>query len=327
MATTEAAWSFLPGTHTPRGAALLGVTTGDDRPGEPVIVVMFDLPQQKFSPVDKRVQETRDVDAFLRDILPADRITYPCIANLDEPPDVFANIDGKQFGIEATQFLPPDQDLDKSVSIVGRWMLFEKLRDKILRDETNLFAQHQGTLAVINFGKTGDTSAERLPPKPAGVDSVVEELKSVQPILRDGRTAANPPLTLQDSEVLRWSADRSCFFTWTALPPWYTSRFYDKMGFELALGYYVTLTQTDLRKELRRLIEDHDNVETETLVVTVNAPVRTGWEFPTNALMAKMLFDDEQPLNGWAPSHIKRIALHNQEHQSVKWILGSNPWV
>jgi len=39
-----------------------------------------------------------------------------------------------------------------------------------------------------------------------------------------------------------------------------------------------------------------------------------------------MIFEDERPLNGWLPTHIKRVALHNQTRREVKWILGSNPW-
>ncbi|STZ53011.1 Uncharacterised protein [Mycobacterium senegalense] len=116
------------------------------------------------------------------------------------------------------------------------------------------------------------------------------------------------------------------YFTWTPLPQWYTSRFHGQMGFELALGYHATVTQTDLRNELRRIIEGHNSAKTETLVVTVNAPMRSGLEFPTNALVARMLFEDDQPLDGWTPSRIKHIALHDQGEHQIKWILGSNPW-
>lgn len=102
---------------------------------------------------------------------------------------------------------------------------------------------------------------------------------------------------------------RNLIFTWTQLPPWYQSPFYNRMGFELALGYHATVTRSDLRDELFRLIDDHDGQETETLVVTLNAPVRSGLTFPSSGLIAKMLFEDEQPLEGWTPAHIERVAL------------------
>lgn len=139
--------------------------------------------------------------------------------------------------------------------------------------------------------------------------------------------AATSHPTLNESEVIQWSSDRSIFFTWTPLPPWYSSPFHDRMGFELAVGYHATVTQTDVRGELRRIVEDHDSVNTKTLVITVNAPLRSGLSFPTNKLVADMLFRDQQPLGGWTPSHIERIALHNQNEKSVKWVLGSSPWV
>lgn len=118
----------------------------------------------------------------------------------------------------------------------------------------------------------------------------------------------------------------------------YSSPFHSQMKFELALGYYLTATLGDLRSELRRLITVHDNERTDILVVTLNAPLRSGLWFPASVIVADMLFEDEQPLASWKPSHIKRIALHDQKthirripgqgHQKgiVRWILGADPW-
>lgn len=315
-------FAFLPNTTIPFIVASEGVTQADT---EPAVIVAFDFPQQELAPASKGVQETRDVDAFLSDALPAGRITSPSIVNPNDPPDVLAYIDGNQFGLEATQFIPPDSELSKSNSIIGRWMVFERFRNKILQEDPNTLAQHRGLIVVVHFGKIGAGPAERLPPKPADVDSAIASLKAVEPIIRDSATAVSPnPGNMSD--IVRWSADKSAFLTWTPLPPWCTSPFYDQMGFELALGYHVTITQTEIRDELRRVIADHDSEKTETLVVTINAPLRSGLVFPTNKLMAYMLFKDEQPLNGWKPSHIKLIALHDQRERAVRWIFGSNPW-
>ena len=108
-----------------------------------------------------------------------------------------------------------------------------------------------------------------------------------------GQSAAAPSNV---TDVAQWSSDRSVYFTWTQLPRWYSSRFCHRIGFELALGYHATVSRTDLRNELRRIIEDHDSPDTETLVVTVNAPMRSGLEFPTSAVVACMLFEEDQAL-------------------------------
>jgi hypothetical protein len=319
------AFSLLPGTTLPRLVASQGGTIGGDQPGEPVLVVAFDFPQQSTAAVSKPVQETRDVDAFLRDAVPVGRVTGPSVVNPNDPPDVLAYIDGTEVGIEATQFIPPDSELDHSKSIVGRWIAFERFRDMVLKQDPNTLARHQGLLAVMHFGGLSSASAtQRLPPKRANLGSAIAALRTAEPVVREGNSAASPKFN--QSDVIHWSSDKSVFFTWAALPPWYSSPFCDQMGFELALGYHATVTRSDLRDELRRVITDHDNERTEFLVVTVNAPLRSGLEFPVGGLIAMMLFEDEQPLNGWTPSHVKRIALHNQGERSVKWIVGSNPW-
>jgi hypothetical protein len=52
-------------------------------------------------------------------------------------------------------------------------------------------------------------------------------------------------------------------------------------------------------------------------------------------IVADLLFEDEQPLSDWEPSHVKRIALHDQQTFTrrgpgdkgrVRWIHGRNPW-
>lgn len=317
----------FPGTAIPRCMATWGVTSGDDRPAEPVLVMGFDFPEQTAVAVDKATHEIRDVDAFLRDALPPGRVTSACIGNPNDPPDVLAFVDGNQFGIEAAQLLPPEPELDKANWIVGRWRSFEQFRDKVLEQDPNTLRQHRGLLTVMHFGgQTPADAANRLPPKRANLGSAIAALRTAKPVVRDGMDAANPPPHVDDSEVRQWSSDKSIFFTWTQLPPWYQSPFYNRMGFELALGYHATVTRSDLRDELFRLNDGHDREETETLVITLNAPVRSGMAFPSNGLIAKMLFEDEQPLDGWTPSHIKRVALHDQAAKNVKWILGSSPW-
>ncbi|WP_322859551.1 hypothetical protein U8D42_17245 [Mycobacterium europaeum] len=328
MTIKGVAFTALPGTAIPRCLAAFGTTTEtDDRPAEPALVVAFDFPEITANPVSKPVQETRDVDAFLRDSVARCRITSPSVVNHNDPPDVLAYVDEQEFGIEAAQLLPPDCGVDRSNSIVGRWKSFEAFRDKVIEEDWGNVRQHRGLLVVMHFGQTGATPTERLPPRRANLGSAIAALRTSQPVIRDPMAAATSHPTLNESEVIQWSSDRSIFFTWTPLPPWYSSPFHDRMGFELAVGYHATVTQTDVRGELRRIVEDHDSVNTKTLVITVNAPLRSGLSFPTNKLVADMLFRDQQPLGGWTPSHIERIALHNQNEKSVKWVLGSSPWV
>ena len=299
--------------------AIYGVTQSSQ---EPVAVIAFDTPTQTCEPVDnKDTQELHDVNSFLVDCLPVERITSESVPSPKDPPDVLAFVDGREFGIEATQFLLPKSDLDKSKSIVGRWMMFDRLRSSILRDgDPQDFAHHSGMVVVVWFGGMSEDREGGLPPRRStDLESAVAELRRVTP---------PPPVTemVDNPDVVRWSDDRSIGLTWIPLPVGYTSRFFEQLQFELALAYDVTVKRSDLRTELRRLVEAHDTDESDILVVTINAPIRSGLEFPSSGLLARMLFEDGEPLQGWQPSRINRIALHDQANNSVRWILGTPPW-
>ena len=209
---------------------------------------------------------------------------------------MLAYIDGNEFGIEATQFIQPEPQLDTANSIIGRWAAFDRLRDKVLQEDPNTLARHwKLLLTVVHFGGLDARPTEdRLPARSAiDVQTAIEALKTVDPVVRTARPHLRarlntcPNRKLSDIRQTR----RSIAFTWAALPPAYTSPFYSQMGFELTLGYHVTVTRSDLRDELRRLFADHDNAKTDTLVVSLNAPLRSGTEFPTSFLIADLLFE------------------------------------
>jgi hypothetical protein len=323
-----------PFTGMPVIVAWIGRTNAH---GDPAATIGFDFPQEIHGPADKPVKELYDVKLFVRDSVPIERITCEPVGNPNDPPDVIATVDGHKFGIEATQFLVPEVQLDTANSIVGRWYTFDRLRQKILQESApEDFAQHEGLLAVAYFGDVVGSASERLPPRrPVDVESAIAELKQISPVLRP---ASSGRQNFTESDVLRYSADRSVGFIWTKLPPLYSSPFHQKMKFELALGYHLTVTLSDLRSELRRLIEQHDNQQSDILLITLNAPLKSGLWFPANKIVADLLLLDDQPLGGWKPSHIRRIALHSQqppirkipldkqETGTVRWIHGTSPW-
>jgi hypothetical protein len=322
-----------PGTGVPIVVAFVGKTHAD---GDAAATIGFEFPFQTHRPVDQPRQELNDVTLFLRDSLPPERITLPAKVNSPDPPDVIACVDGQELGIEATQLLLPDA-LGPANSAIARWTMFDKLRQKIL-DESNSqdFAQHEGLLAVAYFGDFVGSPKERLPPRrPIDVESAIAELKQMNPVVRPLVIGAQQDA--KESDFIRYSADKSVGFTWSKLPPGYglLSPFHAQMKFELAMGYHSTVTLNDLRAELRRLITEHDNPQTDILLITVNASMKSGLWFPAGQIMADLLFEDEQPLGNWEPSHLKRIALHDQQtfarrgpddRGRVRWIHGRNPW-
>jgi hypothetical protein len=92
--------------------------------GDPAATIGFEFPLQTHHPVDQPGQELDDVNVFLRDSLPTERITLPAKTNPADPPDVIAYVDGQELGIEAAQLLLPDE-LGPANSAIARWKPFQ----------------------------------------------------------------------------------------------------------------------------------------------------------------------------------------------------------
>jgi len=289
---------------------------------EPALVIAFDIPSQTCESVDyKETQELHDVNTFLIDCLPVARITAESIPSPNDPPDVVAFVDGRGLEIEATHFLLPESELDKSKSIISRWMMFDRLRKSILDHESPQdLSHHRAMNVMVWFGGMAEDREQHLPPKRnVDIASAIAALKRVTP---------PPPVIemIDNPDVVRWSDDQSVGFSWGPLPLGYTSPFFEQMQFELGLGYDVMIKRSDLRAELRRLVIAHDTNDSDILLIAVNAPIRSGLEFPSSSLLAQMLFEDDEPLDGWQPLRIQRIALHDQGNNRVRWLLGTPPW-
>jgi len=77
------------------------------------------------------------------------------------------------------------------------------------------------------------------------------------------------------------------------------------------------------------LVRKHDKnpaVGGATLLVTVGAPTRTGWSFPSSAVLASMISHDPDPLGQWLPERLAQIVIHDVVNSTVRWLVGEAPW-
>lgn len=95
------------------------------------------------------------------------------------------------------------------------------------------------------------------------------------------------------------------------------------MGFELALAYGLILRESEIIDELVRLLQQHDKVVNELVVVTVNAAYRSGFWFPTAQVVADLLFKSKAPLASWSPVHLRRVLLYDKTRNRKRWLVGS----
>ncbi len=293
---------------------------------EPVFIVATELPTSRQPPRSKQEQETGDVKAFLTaggvpsfEVVPG--------PHKNDPPDCLVDVGDRRYAIETAQLLLPARK--GKPNAVGRWKLFEQLRDQLFRQSGRLqsrLRQHRGYMVTVWFNMEDEN---RLPPRTREIDQMIDHLKAVRPPGKDlvaPSYVARLPNTIPPNTVMNQNDSKSVGCTWAALPPGVQSGLQRAIGFDLALAYFETYTQSMLRAELVRIIDQHDDPRSDILVLTVGADTREGIYFPSTRLFADAVFDDPDPLNGWVPQHLPLVAIHDARRGLVRWIHGDTPF-
>mgnify|MGYP005993334585 FL=1 len=312
---------------TPGLTDLIGAVGVVDSTEEPVVMVAMELPEARSAGRSKSEQEIEDVAAFVRDHLSVpnlERISPGSHRN--EPPDCLVSIRGREFAVETAQLMLPSKA--KYPNAVGRWKLFEQLREHLFRDCGRLqprLRQHRGSMVSVWFNLDGEN---RLPPRGNEIEHMIDHLKSVSPpsgeVLRRLHRASD---TIPANTVINQNAAGSVGCTWAALPVDYRSSLRATLGFDIGLAYHDSFTRSDLRAELKRVVQQHDDTRSDVLVLSVGGLTREGTFFPSSGMFANALFDDPNPLNGWAPRHVPAVVLHDQLEDRSRWLHGREPWM
>lgn len=305
--------------------AVAGFTTDT---AEPAFILTTEIPTSQQSSRTKQQQETDDVHAFLTACVPASDVgTVIPGPHKNDPPDCIAHIRNRQYTIETAQLMLPTRN--GKPNSIGRWKLFEQLRDQLFREAGRLqsrLRQHHGYMVAVWFNL--DTE-NRLPPRGREIAEMVDHLKATQPPgpeFFDPLRRQGAPETIPAGTAMTHNEPGSVGCTWAGLPNEYKSGLRRAIGFDIALAYHETYTRSTLRAELRRIIEQHDDARSEVLVLTVGANTREGMHFPSTGLFADALFDDPSPLDGWTPRQLRAVALHDVEDNRVRWLHGTAPW-
>lgn len=226
---------------------------------EPVIMVAMELPRARSARRNKSEQEIEDVAALVRDHLSVpnlERISPGPLRN--EPPDCVVTIGGHEFAVETAQLMLPSKA--NYPNAVGRWKHFEQLREHLFRHSGRLqprLRQHRGSMVSVWFNFGGEN---RLPPRGKEIEQMIDHLKSVSPpaeeVVNQRYRASD---TIPANTVINQNAAWSVGCTWAALPADYRSSLRATLGFDIGLAYHDTFTRSDLRAEVKRVVQQHDD--------------------------------------------------------------------
>ena len=98
------------------------------------------------------------------------------------------------------------------------------------------------------------------------------------------------------------------------------------MGFDLGLLYATDVTESRMREEVFRIVNDHDHPANDLVVLSVGAPTGSGWRFPSSSLLSDLTFNDPKLPDALHTDHLRNILLYDVESNNVRWLKGGNPW-
>ncbi|WP_435084727.1 hypothetical protein [Gordonia hongkongensis] len=297
------------------GASSLAALDAKSRDtGERQLVVAFERPTRlSLTERTKTEQELHDIRRYLADAGRPEgtyRIAPGPIAN--KPPDAIVTIDGVQQRVEASQLVFPGPAGDGAgLNNLARTAQFELLKEHLIKQSGKLKArtrQHRGMLVCLWFGAAGSGPRERLAPRAKSIEELIDHLKCTAP----PAVGTTGPGGAESGESIAYNADESIGCTWISLPPNDKATLFRVLGFDIALAYHQTTRMSDVLREITKIVADHDSDRNDVLVITVNAPTRGGWYFPTGGILADFLWRSIDELQIPPPSHLKSVFLHDQ---------------
>jgi hypothetical protein len=90
------------------------------------------------------------------------------------------------------------------------------------------------------------------------------------------------------------------------------------VGFDLGLLYATDVTESSMRKEIARIVSDHDHPDNDLVILSLGAPIGSGWKFPSSSLLADLAFNDPQLPDALHVNHSRNVLLYDVDSNRVR---------
>ncbi len=309
MTLTHLSNAMLP-WFSPSYSGVVGTTTAN--PPEPVVGVTFEWPItwiRTIQEIPKIEREIVSVRRFSTDQALANGIH--AFSNVrpgphpNKAPDTTVTTDQGILGVESTSLTLNDRR--------GAHGLFQQLRRRILEQEPTVFAKLAGHMIYVWFEEPGGLPGLALPLKKNDDEAAMEllrELAAYTPQPGQMWVPPGPPPEQAPLPHLATTLDGARFYANPLLVNAPSTMLFTFAGFELGLAYTSLLTARLAWQEVQRLVDKHDQVGVDILLITAGAPDQHGQIFPAEEAVASFLLEEQLGL-ARPPSHIKRVFLHS----------------
>jgi hypothetical protein len=77
------------------------------------------------------------------------------------------------------------------------------------------------------------------------------------------------------------------------------------LGFNLHIQYQILITPLEVSSEVARMVKQHDNPETQELLLSIGSPTIDGYRYPAEDILGMML--KEHPIQQIEAHHLERV--------------------
>lgn len=294
----------------PLGMGMIGERAAD---GEDVLTTIFESPQEQFhapTQISKEQMEQLQLERLRTDYrLRGVELPWSSVQrgpDQNKPPDFVASVPDGKLGVDFTR-----------LSITERMTaqaLLRRLRRAILDEPREAFAHLTGAIVYLWFNQAGFSS---LPPKQN--NAVEALLKALREYVFD------PQLTVLQTEDGKLpelgdignaeSGKGAHFYAVPMTNGTPSSFFYQTTGFELGLAFQTVHDVSAAWSSITRLIDSHDNPDTQILVITAGAPDRNGLSYPSETALMNFALERQGPdLN---PKYLQQVYIHSWTEGAV----------
>lgn len=269
----------------PTAVALAGSIDGS--PKRDVVVVAYEWPEHMRVPERKEERERRLIERLNADYrLEHRRPFYEDVLPGPDPPDFHCRHGAEAVGVECTQWVNRER--------VEAGAAFEDIRSAVLKARGKRFARLRGHVVYVSLPEGGEL------PNP---ERVVELLVRHDP--------AHPGYAGLPESISDHPASRDGAIVVTAAPLSQPPRlgFGKAVGFELSLGYPSVFEGSILWQRFLETVARKDVAGTQHLVISVGAPIASGFAYPGDALGFSLIATRIQETDISA-SHLDTVLLH-----------------
>ena len=327
MTLTHLSFAMLPWL-SPSYSGVVGTTAAN--PSKPTLVVTFEWPitwLRTIQEIPKVQREILMVRRFSADQALATGVhAFSNVQPGPHPnnaPDTTATTDQGILGVESTCLTLQDRR--------GAHGLFQRLRQRVLEQEPAAFAKLAGYMIYVWFEEPGGQPGLALPLKKNNEEAataLLRELASYIPQPGQMWVSSGRPPEQAPALPLATTSEGARFYAMPLVGNAPSTMLFTFAGFELGLAYSSIRTAEAAWQEIQRLVDQHDKVGVDILLITSGAPDGYGQIFPAEEAVASFLLETPVGLTR-PPDHIKRVFLHSwttgqaaELHPTVKTMFG-----